>query len=208
MANKKISDFTEVTSVGDSDWLEIETAAGNSRKVKKANLTGLIGYYATGAGESSVSFPTIPTVYNHLKIISMSGTVAANSTSSGGLVVRFNGDSAAAQYAYTIGGSYGSGSFFGVGSASATFAQIGYNPSTGTAGIPLGETVVTIANFQSSNPKWVVGNTGCLQSNTGPLQGSVSAYWKGTAAITSLVLSDRDGGNFATGSKFWLYGIM
>ena len=38
MVDKKISDFTEVTSVGDTDWLEVETAAGNSRKVKKSNL--------------------------------------------------------------------------------------------------------------------------------------------------------------------------
>ncbi len=40
MANKKISDFTAVTSVAANDLIEIETAAGNSRKVTKANFGG------------------------------------------------------------------------------------------------------------------------------------------------------------------------
>lgn len=38
MADKKISDFTETTSVGLTDWVEIETAAGNSRKVQFQNF--------------------------------------------------------------------------------------------------------------------------------------------------------------------------
>lgn len=37
MANKKISDFTAATSIASSDLVEIETAAGNSRKVTGAN---------------------------------------------------------------------------------------------------------------------------------------------------------------------------
>lgn len=38
MADKKISDFTEATTVDAGDWLEIENAAGNSRKIKAAIL--------------------------------------------------------------------------------------------------------------------------------------------------------------------------
>lgn len=38
MANKTIGDFTEDTAPGDNDWFESETAAGNSRKVKRKNL--------------------------------------------------------------------------------------------------------------------------------------------------------------------------
>lgn len=41
MADKKISDFTEATSVAANDWLEIENAAGNSRKVQRSNF-GLV----------------------------------------------------------------------------------------------------------------------------------------------------------------------
>ena len=43
MADKKISDFTAVTAVADADLLEIETAAGNSRKVSRANLFAFRG---------------------------------------------------------------------------------------------------------------------------------------------------------------------
>lgn len=38
MANKKISDFTEDTAPGLDDWVETESAAGNSRKVKRRKL--------------------------------------------------------------------------------------------------------------------------------------------------------------------------
>lgn len=38
MANVKISDLTEITSPGDTDWLEMETSGGLPRKVKKSNL--------------------------------------------------------------------------------------------------------------------------------------------------------------------------
>jgi hypothetical protein len=38
MADKKISDFTAATTLGTGDLFEIETAAGNSRKITEANL--------------------------------------------------------------------------------------------------------------------------------------------------------------------------
>lgn len=43
MADKKISDFTAATAIADDDLVEIETAAGNSRKVTGANLRALNG---------------------------------------------------------------------------------------------------------------------------------------------------------------------
>jgi hypothetical protein len=39
MADKKISDFTAVTTLGASDLLEIETSGGNSRKITAANAS-------------------------------------------------------------------------------------------------------------------------------------------------------------------------
>lgn len=50
MADKKISDFTAVTTLASGDLLEIETAGGNSRKVTVANA-GL---------DSGTSFPGSP----------------------------------------------------------------------------------------------------------------------------------------------------
>lgn len=54
MADKKISDYTETTSVDPSDWFEIENTGGNSRKVKASNIgatfRGALVYRATDAG--------------------------------------------------------------------------------------------------------------------------------------------------------------
>lgn len=38
MANKTIGDFTEDTAPGHNDWVETQSAAGNSRKVKRKNF--------------------------------------------------------------------------------------------------------------------------------------------------------------------------
>ncbi len=54
MADKKISDFTAVTTLGTGDLFELETAAGNSRKITEADLRTAIG------SPSGTSFPGSP----------------------------------------------------------------------------------------------------------------------------------------------------
>lgn len=49
MADKKISDFTAVTTLADGDLFELETAGGNSRKITKANLKAALGGTFRGA---------------------------------------------------------------------------------------------------------------------------------------------------------------
>lgn len=63
MADKKISDFTAVTSVADADLFEIETAAGNSRKITKANLFAFSGALVKkSADQTSADYSAFPTV--------------------------------------------------------------------------------------------------------------------------------------------------
>lgn len=55
MADKKISDFTAVTTLADADLLEIETSGGNSRKITVANARASIvsGWALIGAGQTA-----------------------------------------------------------------------------------------------------------------------------------------------------------
>jgi len=55
--------------------------------------------------------------------------------------------------------------------------------------------------FSSENSYATLGTTGNY------FTGVITTVWRSVSAITSIVLSDAGGGNFITGSSFYLYGI-
>lgn len=81
MSDKAIGDLTEITSVGDNDFLVVETAGGNTRKIKKSNLsvagrvTPTIVQSATLRGDGTIALATAPTVGN-LLVLCMGGNSA------------------------------------------------------------------------------------------------------------------------------------
>lgn len=78
MTDKAISDLTEITSVGANDYLVVETADGNTRKIKKSNIaiegrvTPSLIQKATLRGDGTIALATAPTVGN-LMVLVMAG---------------------------------------------------------------------------------------------------------------------------------------
>lgn len=78
MTDKAISDLTEIFAIGDDDYLVVETAAGNTRKIKKSNV-GVEGRVTPGfiqkatlRGDGTIALPVAPTVGN-LMVLVMAG---------------------------------------------------------------------------------------------------------------------------------------
>lgn len=86
MADKKISDFTEATSLDSADLFEIESTGGNSRKVKWRAVRGPISSHS-GSAASSADIP-LPSGYSRLRIV----IYATFSTDGGNLTAQFTDD--------------------------------------------------------------------------------------------------------------------
>ncbi len=211
MANKKISDFTEVTTVGDSDWLEIETAAGNSRKVKKSNLAAgamilLQRVVATGT-ENSLSFTSIDQSFRNLLILGTHGNVTTSTTTAHQLYMRFNGDTGA-NYSSTNVGSYGGGTGFGFAGPT-TALSLAFNPNTGAANTPMGGSRFEIPSYRATDrKKTVLAQHSGVQENVGICRINGGGLWNSISAISQIDILDQSGNLFTTGSEFELYGIM
>lgn len=58
MTNKKISDFTALTAPASGDFLEVETVAGNSRKVTVANMRARGALVTKAADQTAANYST------------------------------------------------------------------------------------------------------------------------------------------------------
>jgi hypothetical protein len=153
-----------------------------------------IATYAVTTAQASYAFTSISGAYTDLVMI-------VEGTSSGGLAVRLNGDSAS-NYSRTI--VYGNGtSALSTRGLSENYAfQTPVSPGTGNR-------FTSIYNF--NNYSNTTTNKTILYRLSTAASG-VSAgvnLWRSTAAITSIeVFSDNGGGGvFSIGSTFTLYGI-
>lgn len=83
MTDKTIGDLTEITSIGNDDFLVTQTATGNSRKIKKSNvsvagrITPVLVQKATLRGDGTIALPVAPTVGN-LMVLVMAGYHASD----------------------------------------------------------------------------------------------------------------------------------
>lgn len=164
----------------------------------------LIQTITTTGGATTMTFSSLGS-YNHLRFICNTGDTTNNSGSTSGLLIRFNGDTAS-NYRYQMYGSFGSNQTFETHSASDTTAYSGANANAGTTGVPFSSNIIDIIDYRGANQKFLRGQFSAIQGNVGLLQGSLGAWWTGTAAITSIVFT-TSGGTFSTGSTCWLYGI-
>lgn len=75
MVDKAISALTEVTSISSQDWLVIDTAGGNTRKVRRKNvdvegkLMPRMVQKATMINDGTIALPAAPTVGNLMVFI-------------------------------------------------------------------------------------------------------------------------------------------
>lgn len=100
----------------------------------------------------------------------------------------------------------GNGAAASSGSSTADLWVRGANPSTYTAStFSSAEVYIPSYTVSQNKPMFLFG----LNENnaTTALISATAGLWSSTTAITSLVLANPQGGNFVSGSSFYLYGI-
>jgi hypothetical protein len=148
-----------------------------------------------GTATSSITFSSIPSTYTDLVLIVGSLTLATNGN---GLVVRFNGDTAA-NYSYNDIGGTGSAAFSRF-MANTTSSQIGWG-QVGSQGA-ITTVIAHIMNYSNTS---FFKPTIARWSDSSAELGMTSGSWRNTVAITSMTV--LSGVNMGVGSTFTLYGI-
>ena len=148
-------------------------------------------------GSSSISFTSIPATYTHLQV----RCVMSHSTgTSPGIYLEANGDTTAANYY--------SHRLIGNGTAaSATsnaLALIGSNMSTTTS--TQHNLIIDILDYANTNKYKTLRSLGGYEDNSVGAVNLTSELWINTAAITSIVISNKSD-NWSQYSSFALYGI-
>lgn len=167
------------------------------------NAHRLIRTVTVGSGgAASIAFSSIPQTYTDLKLVlSTRSSAGANAWSD--YVVSFNSTSSSVNWATRV--VYGTGST--VASASTTVAYLGVGEgNAGTASV-FGNTEFYIPNYASSNNKSVSVDSVSENNATASLATIVTGLWSNTSAITSISITDFNGGNFVQYSSATLYGI-
>lgn len=162
----------------------------------------LIAKNVLGSSASSVTFSDIPGTYTDL-ILTFSGRQDVNYAD---CYLRFNSDSGSN---YSFRRLDGSGSAASSTSASSQtwlsiYPGVARNNMTAST---FGNSEIYIPNYAGSTNKSVSAT--CLNENnaTGAQMAAIAGLWSSTSAITSVILYPDTGGNFVSGSSFFLYGI-
>lgn len=196
MADKKISDFTAVTTLADGDLFEIETAGGNSRKITKANTAkAMTGWTlvdqagAPAAGSATWTWSTNVTEvdvvglagFNELKILARLITAA----NSGVRVLSLSTDNGSTFH--TVSGDYDTVSTAGLETAGTGIAH----STSSTAARTLFAHIL--------NTKGAVKEI--IYTGSAP----VLLFDASSSAINALRLNNSAGGNL-TGGVLYVYG--
>lgn len=148
-----------------------------------------------GSASGTVTFSSIPGTYTDLVLVVNAKAVT---TTDGSVSLRFNSDTGS-NYSYTRLLGLGSGSLISGRGTSLSQMLVGI-----VANSNLSSTIVSVNNYSNSTTyKSVIGKSGKADSYVTADVG----LWRSTAAITSISFIVNDGGNYATGSTFTIYGI-
>jgi hypothetical protein len=154
------------------------------------------------ASAASVTFSNIPqSGYTDLKVV-FSGRNSVNST---GLAINFNGNTSGYSYrrlwADGSSANSGSGSSLTLMEGILGLSQNNYTAST------FGNVEVYIPNYTSSTNKSVSIDAVTENNATGSFTELYAGLWSNSAAITSILFTPADSGNFVANSTFSLYGL-
>ncbi len=149
-----------------------------------------------GSATATVTFSNIPQGYKYLQLKAFH-----QSTGSAESYMQFNGDTGSNYKIHFI---YGTGAAVASGVGSAT-NNVSFNYSAGTGSI-FGASVTDILDYSNVNKYKTTRSLGGYDANGSGLSIFYSGLWMNTAPITSITLFQASG-NFATNSRFSLYGI-
>jgi hypothetical protein len=157
---------------------------------------------------SSITFSSIPGTYNHLQLVAMARSATASAADNWALQV--NGDTGAHYDRMDI---YVNG--FNTSGSSSTSAQTSWSAASadlpaasdtaGYAGLLKVEIPAYALTTFNKVGTWRSGNGDTFDSTS--TVHSISLGWRSTAAVTSMKLFLTSGGNLATGSAAYLYGV-
>lgn len=158
----------------------------------------------SGGAVASVTFSSIPQVFNNLTLVIMARSDLVNSVAT--MAIRFNTDTGA-NYNRTFFRVNGSTQQNGIGNAVNMGIIADIAGSTTTANYS-GICTVSIPNYKTTTffKTCVSTYTNVWNSLTLPYTGIWSSSWANTNAISTITLLELSGGNFINGSAFYLYG--
>lgn len=153
---------------------------------------------------ADITFSSIPSTYNHLKVV-ISGAAASASYNGCGFFVQINGDTAT-NYSYSSNTRYAGAGTTVVTNGANSQSQIELgNLWCGQAqGVSIAAIDMTFFNYKLTTLQKAMTFTGGSFTDA-PGVGSGWGRWKNTAAVTSIKLY-TDAGNLITGTRATLYG--
>jgi hypothetical protein len=154
-------------------------------------------------GAASIAFTSIPGTYTDLKLV-LSTRSSAGTASWSDYVVSFNSTSTSSNFAARA--LYGAGSGTPT-STSFTNSYLGVGEGNGGTASIFGSTEFYIPNYASSNNKPVSVDSVSENNAAASLITIVAGLWSNSSAITSISITDFNGGNFVQHSSASLYGI-
>lgn len=159
----------------------------------------------TGTGQSTITFSSIPTTFQHLQVRMITRLSSSSTTD---VYMRFNGNSSAVyNEGHLRGAAPSTTGAYNV--ADSTYFTALQSTGTGSTSDLFGVSIIDIFNYNRSNAhkaiRSVYGNCHLATSN-GQVRFAGGLFASQTA-ITSIVFTDSNAGNFLTGSLISLYGI-
>lgn len=201
----------QFTIIGTTNYGVNSLASAASLPVTPVTPTAFdsIATVTTTAGQTSLTFSSIPSTYKSLQIRAVN-KAASTSTNYVFAEITFNGDTA---NNYTQHRLYGDGSIRASDGAAASGGGrptlYGYTSSTALTNM-FGVSIVDILDYAStSKNKTVKILTGADSNGSGSSQiFLISSTWLNTSAINSITITQQSGfGGFAAGATFALYGV-
>jgi hypothetical protein len=159
-------------------------------------------------GNTTISLSAIPQTYTDL--ILFLSTRSENVNNADAVYAQFN--SSATGYNNLV--SYGDTTTFGTFAPLSTHAHFGYgsgNNSTANTNNTYGNVMIYIPSYRTSTAKTCLVQSG-KEAMFGVYQSGINSFqtarWSGTAAISSITLTQESTVDFAEGSTAYLYGII
>jgi hypothetical protein len=146
-----------------------------------------------GTATNTVTFSSIPSTYTDLVLVAM----ATNSTGDSDLCMRFNSITTTT---YSSRFMFSSGSGSGTVATNSNLNRMRIGRTDNTTRYP---NIINIMNYSNS----AYNKSVISRSANGGLTLQHVGYWRSTAAINTVTLTDENGYNFSIGSVFTLYGI-
>jgi hypothetical protein len=161
-----------------------------------------------GSATATISFTNIPQNYKHLQIRAIARNTVA-STGAESVIFQINSDTSSsyAYHALTTVNVLNSGNPFANASTSQTNMATGVSVESQELANTFGAMITDVLDYSNTNKYKTLRTLYGMNTNGGTdVLGLRSGLWMNTAPITSINITNS-AGNFATNSRFSLYGI-